>query len=217
MDVAPRKTLLAVAAALTLRPFTAARRVLSTAGWLAVAVAICLGGCGTQGEHDDAGNAGAESSRAGSDEARPSAAAPPGGEAQAQAREDERAVVEAHRTLIAAYEAGDVYAFVSLLDPSPSLLIFHPLLESRFDTIAQVREGLGKMFEHLGGASWTDAHALVTVWGDVAWVTSHMAVEAPGLSRPFIGRGTEIWVRDAGSWRLTHAHWSADPEAEYTD
>jgi ketosteroid isomerase-like protein len=125
---------------------------------------------------------------------------------------DEAAVVAAHEALIAAYEAGDVDAFVALLDPTPDLLIYHPRLVHRYAGIDQVTGSLPRMFKRLQGASWLDAHASVNVDGSVAWLNSHVLIEAPGLDEPFAGRGTEVWVKRSGGWRLAHGHWSVNPE-----
>jgi ketosteroid isomerase-like protein len=126
---------------------------------------------------------------------------------------DMQAVIDAHRRLVRAYESRSVDDFVGLLDPGSELLIFHPRLESRFNGIDEVRQNLGRMFERQGRATWTEAHPTVSVFGDVAWLTTHVAIEAPGMDAPFIGRGTEVWVRASGAWRLTHAHWSSNPKA----
>jgi ketosteroid isomerase-like protein len=134
---------------------------------------------------------------------------------QAAGDDIERAadVFAAHEALVAAFEAGDVDAFVGLLEPSPRLLIYHPRLVHRYTGIDQIRASMPKMFARLHGASWTDAHTEVHVNGDVAWLTSHVLLEAPGLAEPFVGRGTEIWVRSRDGWHLAHAHWSPNPEA----
>jgi len=121
---------------------------------------------------------------------------------------DRAAVVEAHRALVAAYEAGDVDAFVDLLDTSGELLIYHPAVDSRFDGVEDVRRSMGRMFEKMAGATWTDHHALVTTHGDAAWLTAQVLIELPE-AEPFIGRATEIFVRTPEGWKLAHAHWSA--------
>jgi ketosteroid isomerase-like protein len=72
------------------------------------------------------------------------------------------------------------------------------------------------MFERLGNASWTEVHPALFVEGDVAWLTSHVLVESPEVERKFVGRGTEIWIRRDGQWRLVHGHWSEHP-AIYAD
>ena len=125
---------------------------------------------------------------------------------------DRRAVVEAHEALLAAYEQGDIEAFVAVLDPTAELLIFHPRVRARFDGVEKVREEMGRMFAGLGGAAWSDHHAVVQVKGDVAWITAQTLIESPNLDPPFTGRGTEIWVRRPDGWKLTHGHWSALPD-----
>lgn len=124
---------------------------------------------------------------------------------------DQAAVVTAHTRLLASLSAADVDAFTALLDPSPDLLIFHPMLEDRFDTVEMVKKNLPIMFAKLGKATWTEVHPLVVFRDGVAWVTYYMLVEAANLSRPFAGRGTEIWNRTDNGWRLVHAHWSETP------
>jgi ketosteroid isomerase-like protein len=125
---------------------------------------------------------------------------------------DSQAVIDAHRTLVQAYESGDADAFTDMLVATPQLLIFHPLMENRFDGIEEVRENLGSMFTRLGQASWLDAHPVVIVKGDVAWLTTQLVIESPNLEAPFVGRGTELWLRQGDGWRLVHGHWSRIPE-----
>ena len=134
-----------------------------------------------------------------------------GGSATPEDLGPEAAVIEAHRALITAYESRDAKAFVELLDPSPELLIFHPLQENRFDGIEEAKAGLERMFQKIGTVQWTEAHTHLTLRGDVAWVTAHVVVDSAMLALPFVGRSTEIWVRTSGSWRLIHAHWSTVP------
>ena len=124
------------------------------------------------------------------------------------ARSDEGAVISAHRNLIRAFQDGDVETALSLLEPTDSLLIFHPFLENRFDGYEETREGLTRMLARVTDTEWTEVHQALDMEGNVAWLTSQILVKAPGLDPPFVGRGTEIWVRRHGQWRLTHGHWS---------
>jgi hypothetical protein len=124
---------------------------------------------------------------------------------------DQAAVVTAHKQLLAALSAADADGFAGLLDPSPDLLIFHPLLADRFDGVEMVRRNLPAMFTKLGKATWTEVHPLVVFRDGVAWITYYVLVEAANLPRPFAGRGTEIWNRTEEGWRLVHAHWSQTP------
>jgi ketosteroid isomerase-like protein len=124
------------------------------------------------------------------------------------ARSDEGAVIAAHRDLVRAFQDGDAESALGLLVPNDSLLIFHPFLENRFDGYEETREGLSRMTGRVTELEWTEVHQTVDVEGNVAWLTSQILIKAPGLEPPFIGRGTEIWVRLHGKWRLTHAHWS---------
>jgi ketosteroid isomerase-like protein len=140
-----------------------------------------------------------------------SAAAGSSGESAANAERDSRAVIVAHETMLEAFEAGDVEGFAALLEPSAELLIFDPVGAGRFAGIEETRRGLRTMFASLGEASWSSFHPIVIVHGDVAWVTSHVLLESPRLEEPFVGRGTEIWVRHGETWRLVHGHWSEDP------
>ena len=125
---------------------------------------------------------------------------------------DEQAVIEAHQALIDAYQSVDIDAFTRHLAPAPNLLIFHPRLQSRYDGIEDVREGLGKMFERFSQTTWTDFHPIVSIEGDIGWLTSQVLVESPELEVPFAGRGTEIWLRRDDGWKLVHGHWSETPE-----
>lgn len=126
--------------------------------------------------------------------------------------QDVAAVVAAHKALVRAYESGDGAAFLGLLDPTPQLVVFHPFLQNRFDGIDTAREEIPKMFARLGPSEWTDVHSAVVVEGDAAWLTGQVLVEPANRERPFIGRGTEIWVRRDDGWRLAHGHWSPNPE-----
>lgn len=126
---------------------------------------------------------------------------------------DEQAVLEAHRKLIESYQEGSIDGFSWLLSSDPDLVIFHPRTHSRFNGKDEVRQGLLEMFGKLQDAEWTEAHTALSIEGDVAWLTSDVLVESPSLSEPFLGRGTEIWVREDGGWRLVHGHWSPTPGA----
>jgi ketosteroid isomerase-like protein len=117
-------------------------------------------------------------------------------------------VIAAHRNLIRAFQEGDVDAAVGLLEHTESLLIFHPYLENRFDGYEEAREGLTRMMQRFPELEWTEVHQALDMEGNVAWLTSQILVKAPGLEPPFVGRGTEIWVRRHGQWRLAHGHWS---------
>ncbi len=129
---------------------------------------------------------------------------------------DYDAVVAAHESLVQAYEAADVSAYTALLDPEVELLLFHPKLSDRFVGIDETREKLSQMFSRIAPANWLDVHPAVVVEGDVAWYTSHVLVESTSLATPFVGRGTEVWVRRDSRWRLAHGHWSPNPEAAPT-
>ncbi len=123
---------------------------------------------------------------------------------------DTAAIGEAHAALIAAMDAGDTDGFVALLSTRPELVIFHPMVRDRFTSAEDVRKGLPHMFEALGTTSWTDVHTMVTVDGDVGWLTGDFVLESD-RPEPFLGRTTEIWMRQPDGWRLIHAHWSALP------
>ncbi len=126
---------------------------------------------------------------------------------------DYDAVVAAHKSLVNAYEAADVAAYTALLDPEVELLLFHPRLSDRFVGVDETREKLSQMFSRISPAHWLDVHPSVVVEGDVAWYTSHVLVESTNLPTPFVGRGTEVWIRRDSRWRLAHGHWSPNPEA----
>ena len=128
--------------------------------------------------------------------------------------DDRDSVIASHIALVKAWESGNVDAFVALLDPSPDLLIFHPVRADRFETIAAIRDALPVMFDKLGKAAWTEAHPYIVVNGNVAWLTEHFVIESANLETPFVGRATEIWVRTGDTWRLSHAHWSQRPYEE---
>ncbi len=124
------------------------------------------------------------------------------------ARADEGAVISAHRALIRALQDGDVDSAMALLDTRASLLIFHPFKENRFDGYDETREGLSRMLGRMQDMEWTEVHQAFQINGDVAWLTSQVLVKSDELEAPFVGRGTEIWVRRFGEWKLSHGHWS---------
>lgn len=128
-----------------------------------------------------------------------------------QTRQD---VLEAHRTLVEAYQKGDAEAFALLLDKTDTLLIYHPRTQDRWHGILDAQQNLSAMFEDVGKSEWLDVHLDVSVEGDVGWLTSHVVIESPYVDQPFTGRGTEVWVRRAAGWKLAHGHWSANPEFE---
>jgi len=135
-------------------------------------------------------------------------AAPP---SDATSEGDRAALLDAHLAFMRAMERGDVDGVSALLDDSGDLLIFHPMSADRFDGIEQVREGLRTMFGREGDRSWNEYHPLLKLDGNVGWITSHSVLEAPGKRAGIALRGTEIWRRRGGSWRLVHAHWSVQP------
>ena len=122
--------------------------------------------------------------------------------------EEEQSLIDAHLALIAAFQNLDADAFVALLEPTQPLLIFHPLLENRFDGRDEAREGVARMFSRMDDVSWTDVHPTVMIRGELAWVTSQILVTSSHMSDPFVGRGTEIWIRGDDGWKLIHGHWS---------
>lgn len=122
-------------------------------------------------------------------------------------------VLAAHEALVAAYERTDAEAFRALIDDGSGFLVFHPLTESRFDEETVAEGGLDRMFGQIRGAHWTDVHLDVGVHGNTAWVTSHVLLESASLDAPFVGRGSEVWVRRPDGWRLVHGHWSENPES----
>lgn len=142
---------------------------------------------------------------------------PPGGpgataDTAADPAADRQAIIDAHQALVDAYMNGDVDAFVMQLEKSDDLLIYHPRLQDRWTGIDEVQQNLPRMFDGLGGSSWLDVHLKLSLAGDVAWLTSQVVIESPTVEVPFTGRGTEVWVRRGGNWRLVHGHWSENPE-----
>jgi len=182
---------------------------LPRAGILITVIGACLliPGCADGPEPGGATGAPVQTGRA---------AETPGAESgtESGAEDDRQAVIDAHEALVRAYEGSDVEAFVAGLDPSPEVLIFHPRMQSRFDSVEKIRLEMGRMFARLGETRWTDVHASVRVEGDAAWLTAQIVIESPNVEPAFVGRATEIYLRREGRWRLTHAHWSADPETE---
>ena len=125
---------------------------------------------------------------------------------------DEAGLIAAHKEFIRAYENGDAERIAALLDPTRRLHIFHPFLENRFDGIEAAREGLARMTARLGESSWTEVHPSVMTEGNIGWVTAQVLIKSPNLPEPFVGRGTEIWIKYDDGWRLIHGHWSMNAE-----
>ena len=124
---------------------------------------------------------------------------------------DRAAVLAAHQKLFAAMETGDSRGFVELLDDDPAFAIFHPRLRSEFDAEDLSDGSLEGMICRLAGAQWSEVDVEVAVAGDVAWIRSHLLIESPSMTSAFLGRGTEVWVRQGERWRLRHGHWSEAP------
>jgi len=152
-------------------------------------LALLAGACG------EAGRPGANATR--------EPAAPP-----VDPHEAEGAVIAAHGELVRAFQERDAQAVAALLDSAPGMLIFHPFVENRFDGYDEAREGLTRMFARLRSLEWTEVHQTLEIEGNVAWLTSQVLLQSPDLASPFVGRGTEIWIRRDERWRLTHGHWS---------
>lgn len=131
-----------------------------------------------------------------------------------EALEDRKEVIQAHRAFISAYESGDAAAIAAMLSTDPQPLVFHPLTEGRFDGADAISEALPRMFEKLGGVEWTDIHPAIDVEGDVAWLSFHVIAQSANMGEPFVGRGSEVWVRRDDGWKLAHAHLSQNPELE---
>ena len=131
---------------------------------------------------------------------------------EADSNADVAGLVAAHESFVSAYESGQVDAVVALLDPSSELLIFHPAVESRFDGVEEVRAGLTRMFAAIGRPEWLEVHTQVVVRENVGWLTANIVIEAPDAALTLVGRSTEIWTRSADGWKLSHAHWSANPQ-----
>lgn len=129
-----------------------------------------------------------------------------------QAASDEAGLIAAHKELIQAYEKADPEQIAALLDPTRRLHIFHPFLENRFDGIEHAKEGLGRMMARLGETSWTEVHPSVMTEGNLGWITSQVLIKSANLDEPFVGRGTEIWIKYDDGWRLIHGHWSINGE-----
>jgi ketosteroid isomerase-like protein len=117
-------------------------------------------------------------------------------------------VLAAHQSLIDAFEAADLDTAVALLEPSEGLVVFHPFLENRFEGRDECRLGLQRMMARLPDLQWSEVDRRIEIRNDVAWLTAQVLVKVPVLERPFVGRGTEVWVRRQGRWLLAHGHWS---------
>ena len=124
---------------------------------------------------------------------------------------DPSGVIEAHERLVRALETSDTEALASILDQSSEFLVFHPKSAKRIDEIDETVRGFERMSRSLGTMEWTEVHAMINRRGDLAWLTSHLLLEAPALDEPFLGRATEIWIRRADGWKLVHGHWSDEP------
>lgn len=124
---------------------------------------------------------------------------------------DRAEVVAAHEGLLAAMEAGDGEAVAALVDDRHDVLVFHPVKVTRFDGPDEIAAGIAAMMGRLAPVDVTDVHLQVWTEGDAAWLTSHLLIESDALDEPLAARGTEIWRRNDGVWKLAHAHWSSHP------
>lgn len=136
----------------------------------------------------------------------------PGAERPPDRVADIEAVLAAHDAMVQAYGQADLAAFSAMLDRSSKFLLFHPMTQSRYESEELESGAYAAMFELLRDSHWTDVHLAVDVSGDAAWITSHVLIESGQLPMPFVGRGTEVWVRTADGWKLRHGHWSENPE-----
>ncbi|MCP3979733.1 MAG: nuclear transport factor 2 family protein [bacterium] len=134
--------------------------------------------------------------------------APPSDGCTLESAERVAGVSAAHEAWIAAYQQADVEALGEMLDTDGPLSVFHPFVENRFNGAADVRGGMAQMFARVGRSAWSELKPQVVVEGDVGWVVSDVMLKSPGLEASFVGRGTEIWICRAESWKLAHAHWS---------
>jgi ketosteroid isomerase-like protein len=129
---------------------------------------------------------------------------------RAPAAEDGAALV-AHEAFLDALRAGDAAAASTFLDSSPELLLFPVSGRSRLEGAGEAKAGLEAMLRGLGPAEWTVVHARPTVRPGAMWMTYLFAVETERSAEPLLGRGTEVWVRRGGEWKLAHGHWSQEP------
>lgn len=124
-------------------------------------------------------------------------------------RQDQRDVRAAHHRLMNAYGSMDAGEILNLLADAESVHLFHPRGNLDFEGKDTIKWGLQRMWERVGPAAWLDeAHNRVVVEGNVAWHTYYMSMRWEERDESIDARGTEIWVRRDGGWRLMHAHWS---------
>jgi ketosteroid isomerase-like protein len=131
---------------------------------------------------------------------------------------DEQAVLDLHLGFVAANRTGDTSFLRAHMAPGKELVWFN-LNRSTYlgvDHICRLWEYLSESaLRSKGGGGRATCESIdpqVTVVGDVAWVTYRLRFEAdfgPELgqvNQP--SRGTEIWRRIDGEWRMAHCHFS---------
>jgi ketosteroid isomerase-like protein len=126
---------------------------------------------------------------------------------------DEAQILELHHQFVAANQAIDVDWLRAHMVPGPDALMWFNLNKSDYvgvDHICRLWEFLAIV---AGGAEQTcySIDPRVRVNGDVAWVDSHIRIEAdfgPMGKVSQSARMTEIWERTDGEWKMVHFHCS---------
>ena len=126
---------------------------------------------------------------------------------------DETRVMELHREFVLANENIDVDWLRSHMVPGETTLTWFNLNKSDYigvDHICRLWEFLANV---AGGAEQhvRDIEPKVHVVGDLAWVDSHIALQAdfgPMGTVDQESRATEIWQRFGDDWKMVHFHCS---------
>lgn len=119
-----------------------------------------------------------------------------------------------HRDFVAANAVSDPGFLAEYTAPGPDALTWFNLNGSNYLGVAhitQLWEAIRSAFAG-GQARVTSSDERITVVGDVGWVEFQMHYAADfgelGGKVAEAARGTEIWRRLDGDWRLVHGHFS---------
>jgi len=126
---------------------------------------------------------------------------------------DEERILELHREFVAANQAIDVGWLRAHMAPGADTLTWFNLNKSDYVGV----DHICRLWEFLGAAAagaqqrCESIDPSVHVDGDIAWVDSHIRLEADfGVMGKVSqsARSTEIWQRRDGEWKMAHFHCS---------
>lgn len=118
-----------------------------------------------------------------------------------------------HHEFVEANAVSDPGFLAAHMAPGPDVLTWFNLNGSDYVGVDHISE-LWQMIKGLlgdGRAESESSDERVTVEGDIGWVEFHLYYEADFGNLGKVaqhGRGTEIWRRVEGQWRMVHCHFS---------